>query len=1275
MAPTKFVNSSMSSKKKSKTPQGDDITDEDAGTLIDCFFNEYGLHHSQKESYNEMIMYAIPAIIEHDDSVVVDVLGQKYTVTFGSPVFQRPVHKEISDEVLPITPKQCIDRDITYMSHMYVDVTMENPLGFVKTEKNVHIASIPVMVGSQLCNLFDIANDPDEMARLGEDIHDEGGYFIINGAEKVIVHQQRSAQNRTYVFQSRKTAPKYDLYTEIRSIAPHGAHGTTVQVGILKNNLIGVIVPYIEMSDIPLGVMFRALGAKNENDMIRYMVPDSKDVEFLRLLVPSLEQAYACSSQDDALYYIGKKGKKFMGVKKDDEEVEEESVRSGAISYARHLISTEFLPHLGSGEESFTKKRFYLGYMVQKLLDTKLGRKPIENRDHYSNKRVALTGALLGTQFYNAFNRLRSEIATSIEKCIRGSNTVNILSMVKPRTIRTAMCNALSNNNWGGKSQKQGISQTYDKFNRAATIANARKISAAVGTEGVTSEKRREQDNTHWGMVCPAEVPEGKTCFTLDTPVLTPKGYIPIGKLSDGDEVISVDPKTFQTQVTAITEYFTIVAYVLTITLKDGRQVTCTEDHPFLSSGDWIEAGKLEVGDLLYVYSCDSQIESTPIVSIVRQNEKRLVADFTTLSDNHSFIANGIITHNCGLVTNQAMSCLVTIGSDPGEIAELVENMNIISFTEVEEQCSGSLLKLVKIFLNGDIIGVTDHPNEIVNELRMLRRSGCLNPEVSMAYDDKAREVHISTDAGRLCRPLLIVEGGKILLKRSHIEQIRKGEWDEEPGSAWMKLLEGGFIELLDTFEEEYTDIATFPSDLITLDKTSRAELTHSEIYPSLILGVGASLIPFPDHNQSPRNTYQSAMGKQAIGVPGANYMVRTKGKYHVLNYPQKPVVLGKMAKIIKYDRLPAGQNAITVLMVRHGFNQEDSLILNQDSIDRGFMNSTAFFGFEAKVKRDKDEQFEVPSEKECSNFKGNPRKLDPVSGIITEGQKVQEGDILIGKTVRVDETLTVHRHKKQNCSIIYDQPLPGVVHLVQTGIDGQGYEYVKVMIRQLRIPEYGDKFAARHGQKGTCGMTYKSTELPFMPNRGGIAPDIMVNPLALPSRMTIGMLIEMLCGRMLCDASELFQAPVDRVFRLDDKKWNNPPDEPDCESESESNIEFVDSDDDVPRDEIVTGVEYDSTPFRKDYSLEKICERLRELGIDEFSDEVLIDGETGEELEALVYTGVCYYQRLKHMVVDKIHARSRGGTTRMTRQPREGRKLGGGFRIGLTVRFLIILV
>lgn len=1132
----------MSSKTKSKTPQSDEITDEDAGTLIDCFFDEYGLHHSQKESYNEMIMYAIPTIIEHGNSIVVDVLGQKYTVTLGSPTFQRPVHKEISDEVLPITPKQCIDRDITYMSHMYVDVTMENPLGFVKTEKNVHIASIPVMVGSQLCNLFDISNDPDEMARLGEDIHDEGGYFIINGAEKVIVHQQRSAQNRTYIFQTRKTAPKYDLYAEIRSISPHGAHGTTVQVGILKNNLIGVIVPYIEMSDIPLGVMFRALGAKDENDMIRYMVSDSKDVDFLRLLVPSLEQSYVCSSQDDALYYIGKKGKKFMGVKKDDEEVEEESVRSGAISYARHLISTEFLPHLGSGEESFTKKRFYLGYMVQKLLDTKLGRKPIENRDHYSNKRVALTGVLLGTQFYNAFSRLRSEIATSIEKCIRGSNTVNILSMIKPRTIRTAMCNALSNNNWGGKSQKQGISQTYDKFNRAATIANARKIAAAVGTEGVTSEKRREQDNTHWGVVCPAEVPEGKTC---------------------------------------------------------------------------------------------------------------------------------------GLVTNQAMSCLVTIGSDPGEIAELIENMNITSFTEIEEKCSGSLLKLVKIFLNGDIIGVTDHPNEVVNELRMLRRSGCLNPEVSMAYDDKAREVHISTDAGRLCRPLLIVEGGQILLKKSHIEEIKNGEWDEEPGSAWVKLLEGGFIELLDTFEEEYTDIATFPSDLITLDKTSRMVLTHSEIYPSLILGVGASLIPFPDHNQSPRNTYQSAMGKQAIGVPGTNYMVRTKGKYHVLNYPQKPVVLGKMAKIIKYDRLPAGQNAITVLMVRHGYNQEDSLILNQDSIDRGFMNSTAFFGFEAKVRRDKDEQFEVPSEKECSNFKGNPSKLDPVSGIITEGQKVQEGDILIGKTVRVDETLSVHRHKKQNCSEIYDQPLPGVVHLVQTGIDGQGYEYVKVMIRQLRIPEYGDKFAARHGQKGTCGMTYKSTELPFLPNRGGIAPDIMVNPLALPSRMTIGMLIEMLCGRMLCDASELFQAPVDRVFRLDDKKWNNPPDEPETEdSETESNIKFIDSDDeDVPRDEIVTGVEYDSTPFRKEYSLQKICERLRELGIDEFSDEVMIDGETGEELEALVYTGVCYYQRLKHMVVDKIHARSRGGTTRMTRQPREGRKLGGGFRIGLTVRFLIILV
>jgi len=1095
-------------------PFDPEITDKDVWTLINGEFAEYGLVHHQLESFNEFVLYGAPKTIEENREVEVE----GYKVEFGEVIFQRPVHRELSDEVRTITPKECIDRDIDYVAHMFADVVVHPPVDEDSTAgkkleprhyPKVHIGSVPVMIKSQLCNLYEISDDPAALAALYEDLYDQGGYFVVKGSPKIIASQQRTAYNKAYVFKDRKSAPKFRLYTEVRSNSISGAHSTTTCVGI-KGSLISVVVPYIDMAAIPLAVMFRALGAKDEKDIIRH-IPNA-DREVCETLVASLEQAYECRSQETALHYIGRRGKKFMGGGAAEEDEDEAKTRADAISYARHLLSTEFLPHLGVGEESFVKKRFYLGYMTIKLIETHLGRRQLEDRDHYTNKRIATAGMLFNQLFYTAWKRLRSEISSSIDKCVRGSNAVNILTIIKPNTIRAIMCNALSNNTWTGRGKTPGISQALDRFNYTAGIANARKFVTPINAEGGKIEGPRHLHNSHWGAVCPAETPEGK---------------------------------------------------------------------------------------------------------------------------------------KCGLVTNAAMQSLITIGSDAFEVGEIVKEMNIVTFEEVAES-AGDLLNLVKVFINGDPIGVTRHPNNIVNELRLLRRRGGLNPEVSVAYTLSTREIHISTEAGRVYRALLVVEKGQIRLRKSHIESIRAGEWDDEGGSAWVKLLERGYIELIDKAEEASTLIATYPSDLEKYEPARRLRVTHCEIHPCLMFGVGASLIPYPDHNQSPRNTYQSAMGKQAIGVPGTNYMFQTKGKFHVMNYPQKPLVATKMSEIIGFDKLPAGQNAIVAVCPWYGFGQEDSIIMNQDSIDRGFMLITTYMCFDGKVRRDKNEQFEVPTEDDCSNYKGNPSKLDPVTGIITEGQTVSEGDILIGRTAHVDETLTVHRKKKSNISVLYDHPWPGKVHLVQTGVDGEGYEYVRVVIAQQRPPEYGDKFAARHGQKGTVGMKYRSYDLPF--TRDGIAPDIVVNPLALPSRMTIGMLIEMIQGRKVTASSTLHSIPVDKVFRLDD------------ETEEWDDEKFTKKKKSKATDFKSVG---DATPFEKDFSLRRITKELKRLGIHEFCDEQMTNGQTGEPMKCLIFTGVCYYQRLKHMVIDKVHARSRGGRTRMTRQPREGRKQGGGFRVG----------
>ena len=1081
--------------KKVTLEDDEEIENSDVWEVVSKFISHNGFLQHQIESFNEFVEM-IPKIIEENSTVSYE----GYKIKFGNVHFERPAHKELTDNIREITPKECIDREITYLSNIVADVTVTRPLAKPKVNPKEYIGSIPVMKGSVLCNLSGKENDRDSLIDLQEDIFDQGGYFIIKGACKIIASQQRTAYNYPFVFKDKKTRPKFPFFCEVRSISPHGAHSTTTQVGILKK-LISVVVPYIDITSIPLTIIFYALGAKNEKDILDCIVPLRNDQQVMEILVPSFEQSYSISTQEAALHYIGKRGKKFMNGE-DIPSGSEEKARTDAISYARHLLSSEFLPHLGSGEESFIKKRFFLGVMTKKLIDVCLGRRPLEDRDHYTNKRIATAGILLSQLFYTAWKKFRSEINSRLERFVRSNNIVSVQSLMKTGTIKTMMCNALSNNTWSGRKMN-GVSQNFDRFNYSASLANARKFVTSISSDSGKIEAPRHLHNSHWGVVCPSETPEGK---------------------------------------------------------------------------------------------------------------------------------------KCGLVTNASVQCVISTGSDPGDIICLLENMKIISFDEVTKNTK-EYLNLTKMFVNGDLIGVTKFPENIVNELRLLRRQGCINPETSIVYTPKLKEIQICTDAGRMMRPLFIVEGNSLVIKKSHIKELARGDWDFKPGGAWSHLLSQGFVELIDKSEESSITIALYPSDLAE----KKRKFTHCEIHPCLILGIGASLIPYPDHNQSPRNTYQAAMGKQAIGVPGSNYLTQTKGKFHVMNYPQKPLVSTKLSRIIGFDDLPAGQNAVVAICPWYGFGQEDSIIMNQDSIDRGFMLITTYTAYDAKIQRDKNEKFEIPKIEECSNYKGNPEKLDVITGIITEGETVNEGDILIGKTIEVTDPNTIHQKKKTNVSVIYDHPWPGKVHLIQFGINGEGYEYVRVVISQQRPPENGDKFAARHGQKGTIGIKYRSYDLPYTSE--GIAPDIIVNPLALPSRMTIGMLIEMIQGRKIA-SSFLQSVPVKKVFRLDHEDWDNPEDklQPSKKKKYTSTA--------------------DATPF-ENFSIQNVIRELEELGIKNFCEEEMINGQTGEVIPTMIFTGVCYYQRLKHMVIDKVHARSRGGRTRMTRQPREGRKVGGGFRTG----------
>mmetsp|Transcript_2822 Transcript_2822/g.2481 ORF Transcript_2822/g.2481 Transcript_2822/m.2481 type:complete len:754 (-) Transcript_2822:1730-3991(-) len=588
--------------------------------------------------------------------------------------------------------------------------------------------------------------------------------------------------------------------------------------------------------------------------------------------------------------------------------------------------------------------------------------------------------------------------------------------------------------------------------------------------------------------------------------------------------------------------------------------------------------------------------------------------------------------HAVGLVKNLSLMSYISVGVPQGSVLEFLDEWG----TESLEQIScKDIAKTTKIFVNGNWVGVHNDPDELVKNLRKQRRSLEIECEVSILRDIREQEVRIYTDAGRISRPLFIVgEDQKLVIKKTHVQKLKNSELnlssedidlnEEKEEYGWNNLLAEGLIEYIDTEEEESTMIAMKPSDLLLPPHLlASTTFTHCEIHPSMILGVCASIIPFPDHNQSPRNTYQSAMGKQAMGVYLTSYQVRMDTMAHVLHYPQKPLATTRAMEYMHFRELPSGINCIVAIATYTGYNQEDSLIVNSSSIDRGLFRSSFFRTYNGKavaktsIGSTTDERFEIPS-KNCLGLRhGSYDKLG-LDGLAEPGSRVSPDDVLIGKTIAcpivgpdgIQSTIS-----RKDESICMRSNESGIVDKVMYSTDKEGNQYAKVRVRNLRIPQIGDKFASRHGQKGTVGMTYRQEDMPFTCE--GITPDIIVNPHAIPSRMTIGHLVECLMGKV----SSLF------------------------------------------------GQEGDATPFMDTMTVEdrvsNISSYLTRLGYQKHGNECLYNGHTGKPLESLIFIGPTFYQRLKHLVDDKIHARARGPVTMLTRQPMEGRAREGGLRMG----------
>uniref|UniRef100_A0A2K6EY27 DNA-directed RNA polymerase subunit beta n=1 Tax=Propithecus coquereli TaxID=379532 RepID=A0A2K6EY27_PROCO len=567
----------------------------------------------------------------------------------------------------------------------------------------------------------------------------------------------------------------------------------------------------------------------------------------------------------------------------------------------------------------------------------------------------------------------------------------------------------------------------------------------------------------------------------------------------------------------------------------------------------------------------------------------------------------------CGLVKNLALMTHITTDMEDGPIVKLASNLGV---EDVNLLCGEELSypNVFLVFLNGNILGVIRDHKKLVNTFRLMRRAGYINEFVSISTNLTDRCVYISSDGGRLCRPYIIVKKQKPAVTNKHMEELAQGYRNFED------FLHESLVEYLDVNEENDCNIALY-------EHTINKDTTHLEIEPFTLLGVCAGLIPYPHHNQSPRNTYQCAMGKQAMGTIGYNQRNRIDTLMYLLAYPQKPMVKTKTIELIEFEKLPAGQNATVAVMSYSGYDIEDALVLNKASLDRGFGRCLVYKNAKCTLKRYTNQTFDKVMGPMLDAATRKPiwrHEILDADGICSPGEKVENKQVLVNKSmptvtqIPLEGSNVPQQPQYKDVPITYKGATDSYIEKVMISSNAEDAFLIKMLLRQTRRPEIGDKFSSRHGQKGVCGLIVPQEDMPFCDS--GICPDIIMNPHGFPSRMTVGKLIELLAGKA---------GVLDGRFHY--------------------------------------GTAFGGSKVKD------VCEDLVRHGYNYLGKDYVTSGITGEPLEAYIYFGPVYYQKLKHMVLDKMHARARGPRAVLTRQPTEGRSRDGGLRLGEMERDCLI--
>ena len=1049
---------------------------------------------------------AANALMGNQEASVAMPLGpvsREYEVhlEFGNTQFKKPTIFENNGAVLPMMPNDARLRNLTYAAPLFVDINVtyietDNTQGGKKSVRkrlfpNVHMGKIPVMVGSEYCLL----NDQNHMnpTRVGECAEDMGGYFIVQGGERVCISQERMSENRPFVFRNNRNTAKELEVVEVKSIGPDNDqvpksnsvrmmyHPKNAQIILLRCAMPRMKAP------VPLFMVFRALGVTADKDIIDLILGPSgpegqKETMFDTIINESMAEASSVQTQEQALEAMASYIKMWAP----------RGNRPPIL--VSDILAEELFPHIGAEDKAYEKACF-LAHMTRKVLWVSSGRIPNDDRDSYPNKRVDLPGFLLANLFRTQFSTMMvKDIKSYLAKEIHGGswkatgnfeeilNISNIHKVIKSTNLEVGLKTCLATGNFGsakaGGPSKNGVSQVLNRLNYISGLSHLRRVSTPIEKTGKLIAPRKLH-NSQWGFICPNETPEG---------------------------------------------------------------------------------------------------------------------------------------HSVGVVKNMSTTANVSIFSNPRSVYDYLASigtLKALTTSSVAEKFVDT-----RVFLNGAWIGTLAPAvtRSTVEALKAAKRECQLHPQTGIIWKINLRELWITTEAGRMLRPLLYAPAMRELLQDPALEaQVRSMKtWEElvlwkTPGGHHL-------IEYIDPGETEGALIAMNHKDVL-----EDAQKTHVEIHPSCILGSLASNIPFPDHNQSPRNAYQCAMGKQAMGMYALNFRERFDALSHMLCYPQVPLVSPFMSKFYGSQTMPCGQNIMVAIMTYTGYNQEDSIMINRSFLQRGGFRSIFYRTYKDEEKKNQssgeEERFFKPDPTLTRQMKNaNYEKLGE-DGFVPENNYVDNDDILIGKVVplRIPTGMVVPAGSKKyrDVSRTMRNNEIGWVDRIFRNRNGEGYSFAKVRVRQDRIPEIGDKFSSRHGQKGTCGMILNAEDMPQ--TASGIIPDIIINPHCIPSRMTIAQLMETLLGKVGCEVGALG----------------------------------------------------DGSPFGT-CSVDGLAGLLRDgLGMEPYGNEILYNGFNGRQMETNIFVGPVFYQRLRHCSADKMHSRASGPLVMLTRQPAEGRAREGGLRFG----------